>query len=117
LPSERACLADIDQGAPNDLEPVVVSDPWKAWSSSTTERKALGMKWHAPELISRKGDDAEKPKTPATDVYAFGMVCYEVRKLSSFTGSIGDHSYDRCFLANFLFRIGAMTVTSSSTYC
>jgi hypothetical protein len=34
------------------------------------------MKWQAPELLI--DSDVPQRNTTATDIYAFGMVCYEV---------------------------------------
>jgi serine/threonine protein kinase len=45
------------------------------WSSGT-------IKWQAPELLGLNLDGIGQPNTRATDIYAFAMVCYEVRALS-----------------------------------
>lgn len=42
------------------------------------------LKWRAPELLLAKSNDDTRLVTPATDIYAFAMVCYEVREFRDF---------------------------------
>jgi hypothetical protein len=71
-PSGRACIADFGQATTKDSKPVVMTVNSTRGSSGT-------MKWQAPELLDQNLDGIGQPNTPATDVYAFAMVCYEVR--------------------------------------
>jgi hypothetical protein len=64
-PSGRACLADI-------------------YKATDTTRRITGTPiWQAPELLINLGsEDNSQLNTRAVDIYAFGMVCYEVREFS-----------------------------------
>ncbi|KNZ78276.1 putative serine/threonine-protein kinase [Termitomyces sp. J132] len=54
-----------------------------AWSSqSTGASKGGSTRWQAPELFDVENDESVK-NTTASDVYAFGCVCYEI-----FTGEV-----------------------------
>jgi hypothetical protein len=47
------------------------------------------LKWRAPELLlAKSNDDTRLLVTPATDVYAFAMVCYEVREFRNFISNL-----------------------------
>ena len=60
-PSGRACVADIYQ--PTD----------------TTRRISGTPKWQPPEqLIDQESEDSTRLNPLAIDIYAFGIVCYEV---------------------------------------
>ncbi|KXN82766.1 Serine/threonine-protein kinase HT1 [Leucoagaricus sp. SymC.cos] len=66
----RACLADFGLATLNDVEAVKFAILESSGHRGGTPR------WEAPELL----DDSEAVihRTPASDVYAFGCVCYEV---------------------------------------
>ncbi|KAJ7607404.1 kinase-like domain-containing protein [Roridomyces roridus] len=69
-----ACLADFGLSSFTDVT-----------SRSHTSNRAGSMYWMAPELMHPDRFGMKFVRTPATDVYAFGCVCFEV---SSFTGSM-----------------------------
>ena len=70
--SGRACLADF--GLAN-----LVDEDILRWSSiETTDHHSIGtLRWQAPELIDPPTDKSAKA-TPASDIYSFACVCYEV---------------------------------------
>lgn len=69
--SGRACLADLGLATLNDVEAIRFAMLESSGHRGGTPR------WEAPELL----DDSEDVihRTPASDMYAFGCVCYEVR--------------------------------------
>ncbi|KAG6818581.1 hypothetical protein H0H93_003796 [Arthromyces matolae] len=72
----RARLADFGVSSVSDAKII-------AWTSQTpAASKGGSTRWQAPELIDLKNDTAGL-NTIASDIYAFGCVCYEV-----FTGDI-----------------------------
>ncbi|KAG5637383.1 hypothetical protein H0H81_004760 [Sphagnurus paluster] len=59
-----------------------------AWTSqSSMSSKGGSVRWQAPELFSVKNDDLIR-NTTASDVYAWGCVCYEI-----FTGQLPFEAY------------------------
>jgi serine/threonine protein kinase len=77
-PSGRACIADFGQATTKDSKPIVMT-------VNTTRGSSGTMKWQAPELfpelLDLDLDGIGQPNTQATDIYAFAMVCYEVRQI------------------------------------
>ena len=73
--SGRACLADF--GLAN-----LVDENILCWSSiQTTEHHSSGtLRWQAPELIDPPADKSARA-TPASDIYSFACVCYEVSSI------------------------------------
>lgn len=65
----------------------------------TTQVKGT-LRWQAPELIpdmqGREPDMSESRKTMATDIYAYGLVCYEVNHVSN-SDDLVTKQYHRCF--------------------
>jgi serine/threonine protein kinase len=73
--SGRACLADFGLATARDSKPIVMT--------YMTSGKTTGtLRWQAPELFpdmqSLEPESPEKGNTTATDIYAYGLVCYEV---------------------------------------
>ncbi|KIJ97720.1 hypothetical protein K443DRAFT_236688 [Laccaria amethystina LaAM-08-1] len=70
--SRRGCLADF--GLAN-----LVDDNILHWTSIQTTGPQSGgtLRWQAPELINPPSDESAKA-TPASDIYSFACVCYEV---------------------------------------
>ena len=70
--SGRACLADF--GLAN-----LVDENILRWTSiQTTGHQSSGtLRWQAPELIDPPSEESAKA-TPASDIYSFACVCYEV---------------------------------------
>lgn len=66
--SARACLADFGLGT-------VVRDSRLNLPLKTTTHQQGTMHWFAPEIFE------DKPKTTASDMYAFGCVLHEVMQL------------------------------------
>jgi serine/threonine protein kinase len=66
--SLRACLADFGLSAAKET-------PSMAITTAVITRATGTMRWQAPELM--KDDDV--CNSLASDVYAYGCVCYEVR--------------------------------------
>ena len=70
--SGRACLADFG------LANLVDEDILRWTSIQTTRHGSSGtLRWQAPELIDPPSDESAKA-TPASDIYSFACVCYEV---------------------------------------
>ena len=67
-----ACLADFGLS--------IFSD---ATSSMSTNRGG-SLYWMAPELLDPERIVDKYARSPASDVYAFGCVCFEVMDVSSF---------------------------------
>ena len=78
--SGRAYIADFGQSTTKDSKPVVMTN--------TTCGSSGTMRWQAPELLDSELEDTGRPNTRATDVYAFGMVCYEVRQIYKATAQL-----------------------------
>jgi len=70
--SGRACLADF--GLANLVDEDIIR-----WTSiQTTGHQSSGtLRWQAPELINPPSEELAKA-TPASDIYSFACVCYEV---------------------------------------
>ena len=69
--SKRACIADFGQATTVDSRPVVTPFPSGGLVGA--------MKWQAPELLlDSESEHVTQRNTTASDIYAFGMVCYEV---------------------------------------
>ena len=70
--SGRSCLADFG------LANLVDEDILRWTSIQTTGPQSSGtLRWQAPELIDPPSDESAKA-TPASDIYSFACVCYEV---------------------------------------
>ena len=70
--SGRCCLADFG------LANLVDEDILRWTSIQTTGHQSSGtLRWQAPELIDPPSDESVKA-TPASDIYSFACVCYEV---------------------------------------
>ncbi|KAJ7712491.1 kinase-like domain-containing protein, partial [Mycena metata] len=63
-----ACLADFGLSAFTDATS----------SLHTSSKRAGSLNWMAPELLDPGRFFLEFSRTPATDVYAFGCVCFEL---------------------------------------
>jgi serine/threonine protein kinase len=68
--SKRACLADFG------FSSVMDSQGLKTASLSSATPEGGTVRFQAPELINPQ---FEGSRSPASDVYAFALVCYEVR--------------------------------------
>ena len=70
--SGRGCLADF--GLAN-----LVDEDILRWTSIQTTGHQNGgtLRWQAPELIDPPSEESAKA-TPASDIYSFACVCYEV---------------------------------------
>jgi len=67
----RACLADFGLAT--------AAKDSKAMSLMTTNKTTGTLRWQAPELFPDElSSHIERPNTKATDVYAYGLVCYEM---------------------------------------
>jgi len=76
-PSGRACLADFGLATTMESKP----------GSTSMNRTAGTLRWQAPELFPDMDSDAENIQhrnTFATDVYAYGLVCYEASQILRF---------------------------------
>ena len=70
--SGRGCLADFG------LANLVDEDILRWTSVQTTGHQSGGtLRWQAPELIDPPSEELAKA-TPASDIYSFACVCYEV---------------------------------------
>jgi len=73
--SGRACLADFGLATARDSKPIIMT-------YMTTGKTTGTLRWQAPELFaemqSLNPESPQKGNTPATDVYAYGLVCYEM---------------------------------------
>ena len=67
-----ACLADFGLSTTEESQ--------RLWLSTTSTRAAGTLRWLAPELLTAESEEVYIPchNTRASDVYAFGMVGYEV---------------------------------------
>ena len=76
-PNGRGCLADF--GVAN-----LVDEDILLWTSIQTTGYQSGgtLRWQAPELIEPPSDEWAKA-TPASDIYSFACVCYEVSGVGS----------------------------------
>jgi serine/threonine protein kinase len=74
--SGHGCLADF--GLANLVDEGILH-----WTSiQTTGHQGSGtLRWQAPELIDPPSDESAKA-TPASDIYSFACVCYEVSGVS-----------------------------------
>lgn len=71
--SKRACLTDFGVAVAKDNTNMAI----------TTTNNNLGtLRWQAPELLDPEADDASCVTTLASDVYAYGCVCYEVVQMA-----------------------------------
>ena len=72
----------------------------------TTDMITGALRWQAPELFpdmqSLEPEDTDRRNTMATDVYAYGLVCYEVNHSRKLRGHVSDQ-HDRCFLTSIRF--------------
>ena len=68
--SGRGCLADF--GLAN-----LVDEDILRWTSIQSTQSAGTLRWQAPELMKPPSDESAKA-TPASDIYSFACVCYEV---------------------------------------
>ncbi|TFK19388.1 kinase-like protein [Coprinopsis marcescibilis] len=81
--SGHACLTDF--GLSNIAESNIIS-----WSSVCSSSSHSGtIRWQAPEFFNPE-DEANRPKTTKSDIYAFACVCYEIM-----TGNIPFYEYSR----------------------
>lgn len=73
--SGRACLADFGLATARDSKPMIMT-------YMTTNRTTGTLRWQAPELFPDMGgvesEITERRNTTATDIYAYGLVCYEM---------------------------------------
>lgn len=74
-----------------------------------THRGTGTLRWQAPELfqdvLDSGTDDTSQRNTPATDVYAFALVCYEVSLSPPFFFHFeNEQVFGRCLLAIFRSR-------------
>jgi serine/threonine protein kinase len=78
--SGRACLADSGCATPMDSLSTWSSAELKrrqSWESGDSGIMPSGtLRWEAPECF----DNFDRRPTIATDIYAYGMVCYEVNQ-------------------------------------
>ena len=65
--SGRACLADFGLAAAKGSQSMAVT-------TAMITRAAGTLRWQAPELL----EDDDVCNSPASDVYAYACVCYEV---------------------------------------
>jgi serine/threonine protein kinase len=100
-PSHRACLADFGLAVPEDS---ASSRGSMSSGISAVKTTTIGgtWRWQAPELLSLELDDVNRKHTLASDVYAYGNVCYEVLYTYSRCQCLRSQ-YDRYFLAVCLF--------------
>lgn len=63
----RACIADFGLAS-------VLTDKTLAYTNATSAVPGCTYRWFAPELL-----DTNTRRSQASDVWAFGSVCYEVR--------------------------------------
>lgn len=92
----RACLADFGLASVNNTEAVRFA------VLETTGHEDATPRYEAPELLYRE-DEGNIHRTTASDMYAFGCVCYEVRQCQlSIAESYFDQTY-RSSLAKYHF--------------
>jgi serine/threonine protein kinase len=83
-PSRRACLADFGLARARDSKNIT--------TVAATSNKTTGtLRWQAPELLDPESDDADLATSPASDVYAYACVCYEVEYMTIPTIRILSH--------------------------
>ena len=87
--SGRGCLADFG------LANLVDEDILRWTSIQTTGNQSSGtLRWQAPELIDPPADESAKA-TPASDIYSFACVCYEVSGVGDRTSTRLNSSHRR----------------------
>ncbi|KIM82231.1 hypothetical protein PILCRDRAFT_71097, partial [Piloderma croceum F 1598] len=69
--AHRACLADFGLATAKDTMSFGIT-------SSTTTRTTGTLRWQAPELLDPEQDERTCKNSPASDIYAYACVCYEV---------------------------------------
>lgn len=69
--SRRACLADFGLATTKDTMSYM-------FSTTTTSRATGTLRWQAPELLDPDLDEHKCINSPASDIYAYACVCYEV---------------------------------------
>jgi serine/threonine protein kinase len=89
--SGRACLADFGLATARDSKPIIMT-------YMTTGKTTGTLRWQAPELFaemqSLNPESPQKGNTPATDVYAYGLVCYEVNHSLKIPRNFTDDTID-----------------------
>ena len=70
--SGRGCLGDF--GLANLVDEDILRRPL---IRTTVYQSSRTLRWQAPELIDPPSDESAKA-TPASDIYSFACVCYEV---------------------------------------
>lgn len=76
---KRACITDFGLSS-------IRADKTLPWTNTTTTMAGCSYRWAAPELL----DDSAATK--ASDIWAFGSVCYEVKLSHTSFMSIYNHS-------------------------
>ena len=71
-----ACIADFGLSTTEESQ--------RLWLTPTSRRAAGTWRWLAPELLVAKPNDVPIYNTRASDIYAFGIVGYEVCSRISF---------------------------------
>ena len=69
--SHRACLADFGLATTKDSMSFAVT-------SGAISRAGGTLRWQAPELWEPDSNDTSCENSLASDIYAYGCVCYEV---------------------------------------
>jgi serine/threonine protein kinase len=69
--SHRACLADFGLATTKDTMSFMIT-------TTITTRTTGTLRWQAPELLDPDLDEHKCNNSSATDIYAYGCVCYEV---------------------------------------
>ena len=77
--SRRAYIADFGLAT-------VIHSTTSATVHTSTDKVSGTLRWQAPELLvdmasSDPDTNLKQRKTAATDIYAFGLVCYEVSRV------------------------------------
>lgn len=76
--SGRACLADFGISCVSDAHGMETA------SLSSASRQGGTVRYQAPELFD---PEFESPRSKASDVYAFALVCYEVTSYGHFVSN------------------------------